>query len=276
MNKFQAYIVAEDIKQAIRIAKRHYAIKIDIPGKDLCLLSKIGHKAQLLCEYITENEDVRLLETLISLERGWLYQLTNNYELPDNVTVSIKDCAKTLLRMEGVWKEMLPRPEIESMINKGYLSEEKPQLVEGEQHPDGEKPQLVEGEQHPDGEKPQPEEGQQETTLKFPIKKKYKPIIIRLYEELNEIAFKMTESEFCVAIEKADFSAVYFVKGSIKNKISYLIYILSKVMGNAWYGQSANSIGLLKSRCSGANVEEGMMLLKREVESMKAKIDKNK
>lgn len=262
MNKFQAYTVAEDIKQAIRIAKRHYAIKIDIPGKDLCLLSKIGHKAQLLCEYITENEDVRLLETLISLERGWLYQLTNNYELPDNVTVSIKDCAKTLLRMEGVWKEMLPRPEIESMINKGYLSEEKPQLVEGEQHPDGEKPQ--------------PEEGQQETTLKFPIKKKYKPIIIRLYEELNEIAFKMTESEFGVAIEKADFSAVYFVKGSIKNKISYLIYILSKVMGNAWYGQSANSIGLLKSRCSGANVEEGMMLLKREVESMKAKIDKNK
>lgn len=111
---------------------------------------------------------------------------------------------------------------------------------------------------------------------KYPIKDEYKPIIAILYQELNGLAFSLTESAFGTAIESANLSGAHNQKGSIKNKLQYMIYILSKVMGSDWYTEASNSIGSTKNKCSGANVEDDMKRLKGEVEKMKAEIDKKR
>lgn len=108
----------------------------------------------------------------------------------------------------------------------------------------------------------------------YPISEKYKPIIKEIYDHLNGIAFQATESAFGTAIEKTDLSGMYRQPTAIKNKIAYMIYILSKVMGKEWYGCASGSIGISKQQCSGANVEEDMKQLKDEIEKMKSKIDK--
>ena len=108
----------------------------------------------------------------------------------------------------------------------------------------------------------------------YPIPEKYKPIIKEVYDRLNGIAFQTTESAFGTAIENADLSGMYRQPTAIKNKIAYMIYILSKVMGKEWYGCASGSIGISKQQCSGANVEEDMKQLKDEIEKMKSKIGK--
>lgn len=114
---------------------------------------------------------------------------------------------------------------------------------------------------------------QQGSKRKFPIDDRYKHIVSHLFASLNDVAFQMTESEFGIAVENADFSQAYSQEGCRKNKIAYLTYILSKVMGSDWYVQASSSIGKGKSQCSGANVEEDMKQIGKEVERMKSKID---
>lgn len=111
---------------------------------------------------------------------------------------------------------------------------------------------------------------------KYPIKDKYKPIIAHLYKELNEVAFSLTESAFGTAIENADLSDMYKQDKCIRNKIKYMIYILSKVMGNDWYACASGSINVTKGACSGANIEEEMRDLRKEIEKMISDIDKKK
>ena len=109
---------------------------------------------------------------------------------------------------------------------------------------------------------------------KYPIPDRYKTIISYVFNSLNGKAFNLTESSFGVAIENANLSEIYNQDGAIKNKIAYMIYILSKVMGKEWYGCTSESIGLSKQRCSGANKEEDMNNLMKNVESMKKNLDK--
>ena len=108
----------------------------------------------------------------------------------------------------------------------------------------------------------------------YPIADKYKPIISLVFSGLNGIAFTLTESLFGVAIENANLFEVYQQGNCIKNKIAYMIYILSIVMGQNWYKDASNSIGLPKNKCSGANVEDDMKQLKKKVKAMKDQIDK--
>lgn len=108
----------------------------------------------------------------------------------------------------------------------------------------------------------------------YPIPEKYKPIIKEVYNRLNGIAFHATESAFGSAIENADLSGVYGQQNAVKNKIGYMIYILSKVMGSKWYGRASDSIGISKQKCSGANVEDDMKRLREDIDKMKSKIGK--
>lgn len=108
----------------------------------------------------------------------------------------------------------------------------------------------------------------------YPIPEKYKPIIKEVYDRLNGIAFQATESAFGTAIENADLSEIYGQQSAIKNKIAYMIYILSKVMGSEWYGLAAGSVNLEKKNCSGANVEYDMKILRDEIEKMRSKTSK--
>lgn len=110
----------------------------------------------------------------------------------------------------------------------------------------------------------------------YPIPEKYKPIIKEVYDRLNGIAFRVTESAFGSAVEAADFSEMYGQQSAIKNRIAYTIYILSRVMGSEWYGLAADSVNLAKKKCSGANVEDDMKLLKCEIEKMRSKIGKTR
>ena len=106
----------------------------------------------------------------------------------------------------------------------------------------------------------------------YPIPAKYMHIIRYVHDNLNDVAFRATESEFGTAVENADFSWVYGQQKAVKNKIAYMIYILSKIMGDEWYGYASASIGLKKKRCSGANVEADMNHMMDEVQKMKQKI----
>ena len=100
----------------------------------------------------------------------------------------------------------------------------------------------------------------------------YQSLIDMIYQELfDNYVFDINENIFRILIENADFSEIYNKK---KTQIAYTIYILSKLMGGDWYEESAKSINLTKTRCSGANVEDWAKNLSDKIEKEKRKIDK--
>ena len=106
----------------------------------------------------------------------------------------------------------------------------------------------------------------------YHIPMEYQPLIDMIYQELcDHNVFEIDENQFRILIENADFSEVCNKK---KAPIAYTIYILSKLMGSDWYEESAKSINLSKTRCSGANVEGWAKTLCNTTENEKRKIDK--
>lgn len=106
----------------------------------------------------------------------------------------------------------------------------------------------------------------------YHIPMEYQPLIDMIYQELcDHDVFEIDENQFRILIENADFSEVCNRK---KAPIAYTIYILSKLMGSDWYEESAKSINLSKTRCSGANVEGWAKTLGYTTEKEKRKIDK--
>lgn len=106
----------------------------------------------------------------------------------------------------------------------------------------------------------------------YHIPKEYQSLIDEIYQELcDRGVFDIDENQFRILIENANFSEVCNRK---KAPIAYTIYILSKLMGSDWYEESAKSINLAKTRCSGANVEDWVKTLGDIVKKRKKEIDK--
>lgn len=87
---------------------------------------------------------------------------------------------------------------------------------------------------------------------KFTIEEKYEKTIFSLYEKSIEYElFDCEKVDFLTMIRYADFEKLNIFN---KTKVSYLIYLLSKLMGQDWYKRAAESIGTTKKRCSGATI----------------------
>lgn len=123
MNKIQAYLEAENIKMAVWLAKNRYFDKRDIGGKDLHLLSGLYNNARKIKMYLSENEDFKLLEKVATIERGWLYHLINDYNLPEDVVFSINKASRILLDLDNIRKEMDVQHEEETITSNQHEEE---------------------------------------------------------------------------------------------------------------------------------------------------------
>ncbi len=69
----------------------------------------------------------------------------------------------------------------------------------------------------------------------------------------------MTQTELSALIERADFSSIYLngCNGGVgKANVKYAISFLSHLMGNDWYNEAAQSIGVKKGDCARANASK--------------------
>lgn len=104
----------------------------------------------------------------------------------------------------------------------------------------------------------EPNSNNKEKINKFHIQDNHK--IIAIYEfctgEKKSIFSKtnIPVSKFLSYIENADFSVIYNDIIAKKTKQRYLIFILSKIMGQDWYEKTVYSINSSKVKCSGATV----------------------
>jgi hypothetical protein len=78
-------------------------------------------------------------------------------------------------------------------------------------------------------------------------------LIGKIHEHCNNDIFICTENEFVSYVQSANFASL---KIKIKSKVKLLIFLLSKQMGSDWYSETAKSLSLQKSECSGANVSD--------------------
>lgn len=95
-----------------------------------------------------------------------------------------------------------------------------------------------------------------ESENNYEIKTEKKEAVLYVYNSLNGDAIDLTEAQFCTLVEKADFSSVYGKKEGNKAKTKHMISCLSICMGNNWYKDAAESIGIKPQKCSGTNVAE--------------------
>lgn len=105
---------------------------------------------------------------------------------------------------------------------------------------------------------PKPINNDDKEIHRFDIQDNHK--IIEIYEfctKENDSIFSKTNiplREFLLYIENANFSLIYNDTIAKKTKQRYLIFILSKIMGQDWYEKTAFSIHTSKDKCSGASV----------------------
>lgn len=106
---------------------------------------------------------------------------------------------------------------------------------------------------------------------RFTIKDDCKPVVAYVYQQLNNDAFSITETQFYDLIECADFSSIYGNVANNKAKIKYMISYLSEIMGSDWYEKAAQSINCKKPQCSGANVSQYIknILQKSKIQNIK-------
>lgn len=103
--------------------------------------------------------------------------------------------------------------------------------------------------------KPETKSDAESEVIKYSVRGETAEIIINYADKMG-IPVNTTNVSVMRAIETADFSEFYDANGAKKARIKYLIYALSKTMGQKWYEQTAKSIGHKKKDCSGANVED--------------------
>jgi len=87
-----------------------------------------------------------------------------------------------------------------------------------------------------------------ERTYNFNIR-----LIKEVHDHCNNDIFICNETDFINYIGIANFSLLHI---KTKSKVKLLIYLLSYSMGSVWYAETARSISLQKSDCSGANVSD--------------------
>ena len=64
-----------------------------------------------------------------------------------------------------------------------------------------------------------------------------------------------SKEDFTSCVESANFITFYNKVGTVKSKLMYVIYALSKCMGDNWYKKAAESINKKKKECSGVTIQ---------------------
>jgi hypothetical protein len=245
MDKINAFKNLFELEQIVENLAIYIKRKLEIPVELLIKIDSIGDMAQDLELYAMANNDNDILLRMSKIGRGYLIYARTYYIQNKRLNDSVD---KSLVTFSRIHRRFNP----EICPNIDYLNDGSILIPYELSHGYIDELPNTENKEQDISTKTEAENNSSESkTFKIDVNK-----IKKLFSFLNDDIIACKEHEFLKAVATANFSNITILK---KSKFQFMIFALGTYnggMSKEWYLESAKSINIRASKCSGATVED--------------------